>query len=269
MGAKSMVELLVPRKWWNLLPSIQLTERPDVACSYLLEGYILVIVDNSPSVLILPCSIFQFTQSPEDYYKSPLTGTYFRLVRFACIPVCLLLMPLFLLITAYYPDISNQWNLLSTEGMTPQRLTFYVLAVEFLLDLFKYSGALSSSRFSGSLSIVGGLIIGDIAVSLNWASTEVLFYAAITLLASLSLSSLELADALRIYRIFLILATGFFGTWGFMIALALVSLSIITTPSFAKRSYFWPLLPFNWAALRTLLFRYPTTKAQPSKIWNR
>ncbi len=267
MGAKSMVELLVPRKWWNLLPSIQLTERPDVACSYLLEGYILVIVDNSPSVLILPCSIFQFTQSPEDYYKSPITGTYFRLVRFACIPVSLLLLPLFLLITAYYPDISNQWQLVSTEGLTPQRLTFYVLAVEFLLDLFKYSGALSSSRFSGSLSIVGGLIIGDIAVSLDWASTEVLFYAAITLLASLSLSSLELADALRIYRIFLILATGFFGIWGFGIALTLVSLSILTTPSFAKRSYFWPLVPFNWAALRTLLFRYPTTKAQPTQIW--
>lgn len=269
MGAKSMVELLVPRKWWNLLPSIQLTERPDVACSYLLEGHILVLVDNSPSVLILPCTIFQFMQSPEDYYKSPITGSYFRLVRFACIPVSLLLMPLFLLITAYFPDISTQWNLLSTEGLTPTRLTFYVLAVELLLDLFKYSGALSSSRFSGSLSIVGGLIIGDIAVSLNWASTEVLFYAAITLLASLSLSSIEMADALRIYRIFLILATGFLGTVGFGTALTLVSLSIITTPTFGGMSYFWPLIPFNGAALRNLLFRCPTYKAQPTKIWNR
>lgn len=269
MGAKSMVELLVPRKWWNLLPSIQLTERPDVACSYLLEGHILVLVDNSPSVLILPCTIFQFMQSPEDYYKSPITGSYFRIVRFACIPVSLLLMPLFLLITAHFPNISAQWNLISTEGLTPTRLTFYVLAVEFLLDLFKYSGALSSSRFSGSLSIVGGLIIGDIAVSLNWASTEVLFYAAITLLASLSLSSIEMADALRIYRIFLIIATGIFGLGGFLIALTLASLSIITTPTFASMSYFWPLIPFNWAALRTLLFRYPTTKAQPSKIWSR
>lgn len=269
MGAKSMVELLVPHKWWSLLPSIQLTERPDVACSYLLEGHILVLVDNSPSVLILPCTIFQFTQSPEDYYKSPITGSYFRLVRLACIPVCLLLMPLFLLLTAHFPEISEQWHLLSTANLTPTRLTFYVLAVEFLLDLFKYSGALSSSRFSGSLSIVGGLIIGDIAVSLNWASTEVLFYAAITLLASLSLSSIEMADALRIYRILLIIATGIFGLWGFLITLTLVSLSIFTTPTFGGMSYFWPLVPFNGAALRKLLFRCPTSKAQPTKIWNR
>ena len=114
-----------------------MTERPDVACSYLMEGHILVIVDNSPVVLILPCTIFQFTQSPEDYYKSPLTGGYFRLVRFVCIPVSLLLMPLFLLITAYFPQTAENMRLLSTEGLTPLQLIIYVLVVEFLLDLFK------------------------------------------------------------------------------------------------------------------------------------
>lgn len=269
MGSKSLEELLVPKHWWSPLPSIQYTERPDVACSYLLEGHILVLVDNSPMVLTLPCTIFQFTQSPEDYYKSPLIGTYFRLVRMACIPVCLLLMPLFLLITAYYPQLSEQLQLLSTENMTPQRIFFYVLVVEFLLDLFKYSAALSSSKFSGSLSIIGGLIIGDIAVRLNWASMEVLFYAAITLLASLSLSSIEFSDSLRVYRIFLIVSTGFFGLPGLLIALTLVSLSICTTPTFGGMSYLWPLLPFNRRALSTLLFRHPTAREQPCSVWDR
>lgn len=269
MGAKSLEELLIKKRWWNPLPSIQLTERPDVACSYLLEGHILVIVDNSPLVLILPCTIFQFTQSAEDYYKSPLVGTYFRLVRFLCIPVSLLLMPLFLLITAYFPDLSESWQLLSTAKLAAPRLIFYVFAVEFILDLFKYSASLSSSRFSGSLSVVGGLIIGDIAVSLNWASVEVLFYAAVTLLASLSLSSVEFSDALRVYRILLLLATGFFGLYGFIISLALTILSVVTTPTFGGMSYFWPLFPLNCKALKRLLLRTPTAKAQPSSVWNR
>lgn len=269
MGSKSLEELLVKKRWLNPLPSIQTTERPDVACSYLVEGHILLIVDNSPSVLILPCTIFQFTQSPEDYYKSPLVGSYFRFVRFGCILVSLLLMPLFLLLTAYYPQFTEKWKLLSTGSQSPLTLFFYVLAVEFLLDLFKYSASLSSSRFSGSLSIVGGLIIGDIAVNLNWASVEVLFYAAITLLTSLSLSSLEFSDALRVYRIFLIFTTGFFGIWGFCIGLLLVFLSTITTPTFGNMSYFWPLFPFQWKALKSLLLRYPTTYAQPSKVWKR
>lgn len=269
MGAKSLEELLLPKHWWNPLPSIQITERPDVACSYLMEGHILVLVDNSPVVLIFPCTIFQFTQSPEDYYNSPSVGTYFRLVRFLCIPVSLLLMPLFLLLTAYFPDFSSRWGLLSSGEMGQGRIIFYVLTVEFILDLFKYSSSLSSGKFSGSLSVVGGLIIGDIAVSLNWLSVEVLFYGAVALLASLSISSIELSDALRVYRVFLIAVTSFWGLPGFLIGLALVLLSVITTPTFGGFSYFWPLFPFNGKALDRLLFRSPTPKAQPTRIWHR
>lgn len=269
MGTKSLEELLVHKRWYNPLPSLYSTERPDVACSYLTEGYLLVLVDNSPEVLVLPCTIFQFTQSPEDYYKSPVVGNYFRLVRFGCIFISLLLMPVFLLLTAYYPEISEKWQLLTTGSLPAPTLIFYVLVVEFGLDLFKNSASLSSSGFSGSLSIVGGLIIGDIAVSLNWATVEVLFYAAVTLLTSISLSSMEFGDAIRIYRIFIIIMTALFQLWGFLGGLLLVLLSAVTTPTFGGASYFWPLYPFNWAALRTLLFRYPTYRAQPSRIWKR
>lgn len=269
MGTKSLEELLLPKRWWNPLPVFQITERPDVACSYLTEGHILILVDNSPVVLILPCTIFQFTQNPEDYYSSPSVGTYFRLVRFLCIPVSLLLMPVFLLLTAHFPDFSARWGLLTSRDPGGARLFFYVLTVEFILDLFKYSSALSSGKFSGSLSMIGGLIIGDIAVSLNWASVEVLFYGAVTLLASLSISGTEFSDALRIYRILLIAATGFWSLPGFLISFSLVLLSIATTPTFGGFSYFWPLFPFNGKALGRLLFRSPTPKAQPAKIWSR
>lgn len=269
MGTKSLEELLVKKRWYNPLPSMHLTERPDVACSYLMEGHVLIIVDNSPTVLILPSTIFQFTQSPDDYYSSPLVGSYFRLARFACILVSLVLMPLYLLLTAHFPDISARYHLSGSADAGPVTVFFYVLAVEFLLDLFKYSAAHSASRFSGSLSIVGGLIIGDIAVELNWASVEVLFYAAVTLLATLSLTSTEFADGLRLYRLFLLLVTGLCGLWGFLIGLTLVIFSVITTPTYGDYSYLWPLFPFNWQALKTLLLRYPTFRAQPSRVWRR
>lgn len=269
MGVKSLEELLVKKSWLHPLPSIQITERPDVACSYLMEGYILLIVDNSPAVMILPCNIFQFTQSPEDYYKSPLVGSYFRGVRFFCALISLVLMPLLLLLGGFFPDITNMLGLFSTTDLTRTELFFYVLAVEFFLDLFKYSSSVTASNFSSSLSIVGGLIISDIAVSLKWASLEVLFYAAITLLATLSLSSIEFSDGIRVYRLFLIIATGFLGLPGFLIALGLIAISVITTPTFGKLNYLWPLFPFKWHALKKLIFRAPTTKAQPSTTWKR
>lgn len=269
MGAKSLEELLVPHKWWTPLPSVQFTERPDVACSYLMEGHILVLVDNSPQVMIFPGTVFQFTQSAEDYYKSPMVGSYFRLVRLACIPVSLLLMPLFLLVTAWFPQLAAKWQILSTEPQGPIYLIFYVLAVEFILDLFKYSAATSSGRFSGALSIVSGLLIGDIAVTLNWATTEVLFYGAVSLLATLSISSREFSDALRVYRIVLLVATALGRLPGFLIGLTLITLSALSTPTFGGMSYFWPLYPWNGQALKTLLLRRPTASAQPSTTWDR
>lgn len=269
MGSRSLEELLIQKHWWNPLPVIQQTERPDVACSYLSEGHILLIVDNSPSVLILPCTIFQFTQSPEDYYKNPLVGTYFRLIRFLCIPLSLLLLPLFLLLNVYFPQTADMLHLSSATKASPGQMIFFVIAVELGLDLFKYSTAVTSNRFSNALSIVGGLLVGDIAIKLNWASAEVLFYAAISLLASLSLANIDFADALRLYRIFLILTTAIGGLPGFLIGFALVILSVITTPTFSGMSYFWPLFPLNKKALYSLVFRKPTAKAQPCKIWNR
>lgn len=269
MGSKSLEELLVKKRWYNPLPSIQVTERPDVACSYLMEGHILLLVDNSPDALILPCTIFQFTQSPEDYYKSPTVGNYFRFLRFGCIFISLLLLPTFLLLASYYPDITDKLNLLASEKTHPYELFLYVIIVELGLDLFQYASSHITSRFSSSVSIVGGLIISDIAIKLNWASLEVMFYTAATLLATVTLSSMEFGDGIRIFRIFLVLSTGFFGIWGFCIALLLIILSVLTTPTFADKSYFWPLYPFNWNALKTLLFRFPTTKSQPSKVWSR
>ncbi len=265
MGMQSLKELLIPRSFFHPLPSVLTTERPDVASSYLEEGYVLLVPDASPMVMVLPCSIFQFTQSPEDYYKSPVVGNYIRGMRFFSLLASLLLLPLFLLFGAYVP-LPEEFALVSTEGMTPLKLFIMVLVIEVALDLFRYSTSHTSERFAGALSIVGGLIIGDVAIDLEWASLEVLFYGAATMLATLSIASLEMAEGLRIYRIFLVLCTGIFEVWGFGIGLLLVLISVITTPTFGKTSYFWPLVPFRWNALKTLLFRYPTVKAQPSSI---
>ena len=263
MGIQSLKELLIKKSILHPMPSIYMTGRPDVACSYLAEGYILLLVDNSPFACVLPCNLFQFTQSPEDYYKSPLVGTYVRIVRLVCFLISLFLMPVFLLFC-----LNQEWLPAFLQGVVPENINrvsifIYVLFVEFGLDLFKYASAHSANAFSGSFAIVGGLLLGDMAVKLKWTNEEVIFYGAATLLASLGIVSIELSDAVKMYRLLLVLLTGFFPKFGFFVGLGLILLSLITTPVFGKKSYFWPLIPFNKKALGTLLFRYPTYKAQP------
>lgn len=263
MGISSLKELLLKKSIFHPLPSFYLTERPDVACSYLTEGYILLLVDNSPFAIVLPCTIFQFTQSPEDYYKSPIVGTYLRGIRFFCIIISLFFMPLFLYFS-FHPDFfpSVLQGMLSTDT-SRIALFIYVLFVELGLDIFKYASAHSSDGFSGAFAIVGGLLIGDMAINLEWTNNEVIFYGAATLLASLGIPSIELSDGIKLYRLLLVLLVGFFPNWGLFVGLTLIFLSLCTTPVFGKKSYFWPLFPFHWNSLKTLLFRYPTFKAQP------
>lgn len=263
MGMQSLKELLVKKTFFHPMPSLYMTGRPDVACSYLAEGYLLLLVDNSPFACVLPCNLFQFTQSPEDDYKSPLVGTYSRMVRLLCFFISLLFMPLFLFFCLHPSWLPVILRTMIPDNINPTAIFIYVIFVELGLDVFKYASAHSSNAFSGSFAIVGGLLLGDMAVNLNWTNEEVIFYGAATLLASLGISNVELADAVKMFRLTLILFTGFFPDFGFFLGIALISLSIITTPVFGKKSYFWPLYPFSWKALRTLLFRYSTFKVQP------
>ena len=263
MGMQSLKELLVKKSVFHPMPSLYMTGRPDVACSYLAEGYLLLLVDNSPLACVLPCNLFQFTQSPDDYYKTPLVGSYTKLVRLLCFLISLFLMPLFLLFCLNPTWLPSILQSMIPETVHPTAIFIYALFVEFGLDLFKYASAHSSNAFSGSLAIVGGLLLGDMAVKLSWTNEEVIFYGAATLLASLGIASVELSDAVKMYRLLLVVLTGFFPHFGFFVGLGFVLLSIITTPVFGKKSYFWPLFPFHWKSLRTLLFRYPTFKVQP------
>ncbi|MDD5937288.1 MAG: spore germination protein [Clostridiales bacterium] len=262
MGPQSLQELIIKKRWWNPLPQTRYTQRPDVACSYILEGYITIIVDNFPSVMIFPCTLFQFTQNPEDYYQNPSVGNYLRLLRFFCILASLFIMPVFLLLGMYANRLPASLQVITTEAVNPTKLFIFVIIVEVFLDIFKYSSSNASSGLSNSLGLVGGLIIGDVAIKLNWATTEVLFYGAATMLCTLSIAAQEFAQAIRLYRYVLVLMTGFFGLTGFILAIILVLISIVTTPSISGKNYLWPLIPFRWSALKTLLFRYPTAKYQ-------
>jgi len=265
MGAKSLEELLVAKKWYTPLPQTRYTERPDVACSFLLEGYIVVLVDNSPTALIFPCTIFQFTQHPDDYYQNLLIGNYLRLLRFSCILASLFVMPTFLLLGGFVHNLPTWLHVITTGDTSTAKLFAYVFVIEIGLDIFKYSSATAASGYSNSLGLIGALLIGNIAVQLKWLNLETLFYGAATLLANVSISSQEFSDAIRIYRLLIVIFTGIWGIPGFIISVILIFISIIKTKSFGNKSYLWPLIPFNWTALTKILFRYPTASVQVKK----
>ena len=111
MGQQSLIDCLVQKQWFNPFPKVRYTERPDAAAASVLEGSIVVITDNSPAAMIIPSGIFDFLQDTNDYYMSPVIGSYMRIIRMFIFAMTMLLIPIWLLYKFYSTAVLMKFNL--------------------------------------------------------------------------------------------------------------------------------------------------------------
>ena len=256
MGHQSLAECLIRSRWYNPFPKIRTTERPDAATAQLLEGSLLLMIDNSPEVMSLPSSIFDFLQETNDYYFPPLTGTYMRLVRHIVFWLTLFLTPTWYLLVKN-PSIIPPWLtfiLPNEEASIP--LLAQLLLVEFLIDGLRLASMNTPDMLSNSLSVVSGLILGDFAVTAGWLMPEVILYMAFVAIANFSQRNYELGYAFKFLRVILLILTGLFNYWGFAAGTLLLLLLLATNKTAnGKRSYLYPLIPFSGKALLSMFIR--------------
>ncbi len=256
LGHESLAELLVRQRWYNPFPKIRYTERPDVAAAQILEGSVVIVCDNSPEVMILPSSIFDFLQETNDFYFPPLTGTYIRIVRQLVFWSTLLWIPIWFLLTKN-PTLAPSWLqfvLPETMGRIP--IFMQLLLVEFVIDGLRMASMNTPSMLSNSLSIVGGLILGDFAVQIGWLIPEVILYMAFVSIASYSQRSYELGYAFKFMRLIYLFLIQFFNLAGFFAASIIILIFLLTNKTVnGKHSYLYPLIPFNSRALFSIFFR--------------
>lgn len=256
MGHESLKECLVRQRWYNPFPKIRTTERPDSASAQLLEGSVLIIIDNSPEVLVLPSTIFDFMQESNDFYFPPLTGTYIRVVRYVVFFFTLILTPTWYLMQLY-PDLVPHWLEFAMPEQTGSLpLLAQLLLVEFIIDALRLASLNTPNMLNNSLSIVGGLILGDFAVDIGWLIPEVILYMAFVAIANFTQRSYELGYAIKFMRILLLVLTAIFGFWGYVGGFLLAFILVTTNSTLnGKRNYLYPLIPFSAKALKSLLFR--------------
>lgn len=245
MNQQSLIESIYKHSWINPFPKIKYTERPDTASSAVLEGNIVILVDNSPSALILPTSIFDIVEEADDYYFPPVTGTYIRVTRYIVCLATLLLTPLWLLILQN-PSIlppSLDFLLLNEDANIP--IFWQMILLEIAIDGLRLASLNTPDSLSTSLSVIAGIALSDFAVSVGWFSQETMFYMAFVAIANYSQPSYELGYALKFMRIFLLITTALFNFWGFFIGLVIVFLLVLTNKTVSGKSYLYPLIPFN------------------------
>ncbi len=266
MGHESLAELLIRQRWYNPFPKIRYTERPDAAAAQLLEGSVLIICDNSPEVMVLPSTIFDFMQETNDFYFPPLTGTYIRLVRHLVFWSTLFLVPVWFLLIRNPEWIPNWLAFIVPEERGRIPIFAQLMLMEFMIDGLRLASMNTPSMLSNSLAIVGGLILGDFAVSIGWLIPEVILYMAFVSIANFTQRSYELGYAFKFMRILLVVLVEILDVIGFAIGTVVIILLLVSNKTVnGKRSYLYPLIPFNGRALLSLFVRVKKDSADKTK----
>lgn len=260
MAQESLAEAIRPKQWYNPFPKVRYTERPDAAAASIMEGSIVLMVDNSPSVMILPTGFFDFTQESNDYYFPPLVGTYLRVLRVTVFLLSLFITPAWYLMVSEPNRLPGWLNFLSSPEPVSLSLLSQLLVVEFLIDVLKLASLNTPDSLSNSFSMLGALVLGDFAVQAGWLGPEVLVYMAFVSVAGFAQPSYELGYAFKLLRVALLLLTAAFDVWGFCLGFVGILVLLATTKPLVGHGYLYPLIPFNGKALRRLLVREPINR---------
>ncbi len=255
MNQESLAECIYPYKWYNPFPKFKFTERPDTAAASVLEGNLVILVDNSPAAMILPSSIFDIIEEVDDYYFPPVTGTYLRLSRTLIAILTYFITPLYLLFHMY-PQWLPEWmefTQIAEEIHVP--ILIQLLVLELALDGLRLAAVNTPSMLSTPLSITAALVLGEFSVKSGWFNAESVLYMAFVAVANFTQSSYELGYAVKFMRIINLLLTAAFGLAGFIAGIIIFIMAILTNKTISGYSYLYPLIPFNWKRIKERFFR--------------
>lgn len=246
----------------SLFPKVISTERPDLACTSLLNGKIVILVENSPFVIILPAVLTDFFHSPEDNYQKPFNVSFSRILRAVCFFLALLTPALYIALMTFNPEIIPDQLLISLaiqrDGVpfpTAIEVLLFVLTFEVLRE-----ADIHSPSFSGSaMNVVGALILGDAAVAAGIVSPIVIIVVATTSISELVFYDVDVIDAIREWRLLFILAATFMGLIGF-VAVFIIFIAKLSSMECLGTPYLTPFSPLNIRSLKDSLIRVSRKK---------
>ena len=257
MTQQAIAEKLQKNAFFNPFPKFKTTERPDYASACIFDGRIVLIMDNSPSVMIMPISLSDFFRETDDYYFQPIVASYTRIIRMAVSVANVIITPLYLLLVNN-PSIVPRWLdviMPNDTGQVPLFLQFLIL--EFMVDGLRLASLNTPDSLSNSLGIVGGLLLSQFAIDAGWFITEAILFMAFITIASFSLPSFEMGYAMKFERLLLLVLTQALGVWGFIGGIIFIFICMLLIKTLSGRNYLYPIVPFNLRGFLELFIRYP------------
>ena len=237
MNQQSLAEALFKRKWFNPFPKFKYTERPDTAVACLLEGKVVILVDNSPSAMILPTSILDMIEEANDYYFPTVTGVYLKTTRILITIATVFFTPLYLLFMQNLEWLPEVFSFVAVRDTVNIPLIFQFLILELSIDGLRLAAMNTPTMLSTPLSVIAGIVMGEFSVQSGWFNSEVMLYMAFVAVANYTQPNFELGYALKFMRLLLLILTALFNLAGFIAGCILVLCFLIFNKTLSGRNY--------------------------------
>ncbi len=242
-----MLEQLTEAAWYSPFPQCQSTERPDKTASSLLEGRVAILVDTSPMALLLPVTVNSFFQASDDYYSRWQIVSFIRILRYIAAFIAIGLPGLYIAIANYHPEMiptSLALSLAASRIGVPFSIVLEVIILQLAFELLSEAGIRLPNPLGNTIGIVGGLIIGDAAVSANLVSSMVVIVVAFTAIASFTIPNETFSSAFRLIRYMIIFFSAILGLFGFVMGMMIVLIHLAGLKSFGV-PYLSPFVAVN------------------------
>ena len=237
MNQQSLAEALFKRKWFNPFPKFKYTERPDTAAACVLERKVIILVDNSPSAMILPTSILDMIEEANDYYFPTVTGVYLKTTRIMITIATVFFTPLYLLFMQNLEWLPDVFAFVAVRDTVNIPLVFQFLILELSIDGLRLAAMNTPTMLSTPLSVIAGIVMGEFSVQSGWFNSEVMLYMAFVAVANYTQPNFELGYALKFMRLLLLILTACFDLAGFIIGCILILCFLVFNKTLSGRNY--------------------------------
>lgn len=238
-------------------PTMISTERPDLVSFYLLQGRVALVIENTPFVLVIPAFITDFVNNIEDNYQKDINVFITKLVRYLAFVITIFTPAFYVALVAFGQESIPTKLLLSfatqREGVTfPAYLEAFLMILSF--EILREGDFRVPNSGGSTLSIVGALILGDAAVNAGIVSPIMIIVIAITTISGLMFTDINMANALRKWRVILLIFASAAGLVGLGVGMILLIINLASTTSL-KKPYTYPIAPLNVDALKKNFLR--------------
>ncbi len=252
----------------KILPSINQTERPDLAVYSLLEGKVCIVTENSPNILIIPTFFIDFFHTPEDYYQKNITTSFIRILKLIAFIVAVFLPGYYISITSHNPTsipTNLLLNIINQHNSVPFPAFFEILIMTITFEILRESDIRSPSKVGSSSSILGGLILGEAAVSAGIISPILIIIVALSSISSFVFPYNSIVNQIRFYKLLNLFLGCFFGIFGLFIGLIILITNISSINSFGY-PYTYPFVPLIKKDLKDSFIKFDEKKNERNPL---